>query len=254
MATVTTLTSPAKKHSLLFSFFKKNTFPLSLRVDLHSHLLPGLDDGVADMDEAIRVIRQLHDWGYQKFITTPHIMSDTYRNTPEMIRQKLTELKEELNRHRMPVEIDVAAEYYLDTWLINQVEQGYPLMTFGDSYLLFEMNYITEPYQLNDFIFKLITLGYKPVLAHPERYSFMTMSKAEDLHSRGVLLQANIMSFTNYYTRPVRKLVSQMVDQGWINFLGTDCHHQRQLPSLSEAFRSPYFKKALNLPLLNYQL
>ncbi|MBS1488583.1 MAG: capsular biosynthesis protein [Bacteroidetes bacterium] len=248
------LTSRAKKYNSLFSLFKKKLSSTPLRADIHSHLLPAIDDGVADFDESIRVIQQLHELGYQKLITTPHIKSDSYRNTPAVIHQKWFELKEAISHYHLPVEIEVAAEYYLDSWLIHQVDTNQPLLTFGDKYFLFEINYITEPYQLNDFIFKLITLGYKPVLAHPERYLSMTMSRIEDLHYRGVLLQANIMSFTDYYTKPIRRFVSQMVDKGWINFLGSDCHGAHHLKPISDAFHSRHFKKALDLPLLNYQL
>jgi len=113
------------------------------------------------------------------------------------------------------------------------------------------MNYMTEPYQLKDFIFKIITQGYKPVLAHPERYQFMTLEKAEDLHHRGVLLQLNILSFIDYYSKPVRQMANQLVDQGWVNFLGSDCHNIRHATLLTEAFSNKHFKKALALPLLN---
>jgi tyrosine-protein phosphatase YwqE len=238
----------------VFSFLKKNTTQNPLRVDLHSHLLPGLDDGVADFDEAIRVIRQLHDLGYQKFITTPHIKSDRYHNTPEGIEKKWTELKTVLDQHHLPVQIEIAAEYYLDTWLINHVNDHKPVMTFGNNYFLFEMNYMSEPYQLNDFIFKLFTLGYKPVLAHPERYLFMTLQKAEDLFSRGVLLQVNTMSFTDYYNKTVRRLAQQIVDNRWISFLGSDCHSEKHIEPIADAMKTRHFKKALELPLLNYQL
>lgn len=222
--------------------------------DIHSHLLPGLDDGVNDFDQAIEVVRRLRDLGYQKLVTTPHIMSDTYRNEPSTIRARLKELIIFLTENSIEVKIEAAAEYYFDTWLINEVNESKPLLTFGDNYLLFEMNYMTEPYQLKDFIFKVTTQGYRPVLAHPERYQFMTLEKAEDLHHRGVLLQVNILSFIDYYSKPVRQLANQLVEQGWVNFLGSDCHNLRQATLLEGAFKNKYFKKALNLPLLNNQL
>ena len=240
----------------MFSFFQKkaNDQAVSLLADIHSHLLPGLDDGVNDFDEALEVVRRLRDLGYQKLVTTPHIMSDTYRNDPVTIHARLKDLIIFLAENRIEVSIEAAAEYYFDTWLNNEVNEGKPLLTFGDNYLLFEMNYMTEPYQLKDFIFKVTTQGYKPVLAHPERYQFMTLEKAEDLHHRGVLLQVNILSFIDYYSKPVRQLANQLVEQGWVNFLGSDCHNLRHATLLEGAFKNKYFKKALNLPLLNNQL
>jgi protein-tyrosine phosphatase len=240
----------------VFSFFSKRSESksASLLADIHSHLLPGLDDGVNDFDEALTVVKRLRDLGYQKLVTTPHIMSDTYRNDPATIKGKLKELIVYLAENRIDIKIGAAAEYYFDTWLINEVNENRPLLTFGDNYLLFEMNYMTEPYQLKDFIFKITTQGYKPVLAHPERYQFMTLEKAEDLHNRGVLFQLNILSFIDYYSKPVRQFANQLVDQGWVNFLGSDCHNLRHAALLEEAYKNKYFKKALALPLLNNQL
>jgi protein-tyrosine phosphatase len=239
----------------VFSIFsKKSNKTVSLVADIHSHLLPGLDDGVKDFDEALTLIKRLRDLGYKKLVTTPHIMSDTYRNNPSIIHDRLKELILYVSENSVNIKIEAAAEYYLDTWLINEVNENKPLLTFGDNYLLFEMNYMTEPYQLKDFIFKTITQGYKPVLAHPERYHFMTLEKAEDLRDRGVLLQLNILSFIDYYSKPVRHLANQLVDQGWVSFLGSDCHHLRHVAFLEEAIKNKYFKKALALPLLNNQL
>lgn len=240
----------------MFSFLqKKKTSPAaSLNVDIHSHLLPGIDDGVKSLDESLAVIRQFADAGYTKLITTPHIMSDTYRNEPSGIRAKLAELQEHLTVNNISLTIEAAAEYYLDSNLIQQVETNSPLLTFGNNHLLFEMNYLTEPYQLKDFIFKLITQGYRPVLAHPERYQFMTLEKAEDLVHRGVLLQVNILSFIDYYSRPIRQLANQLVEHGWVSMLGSDCHNLRHSGLLKEVQKNKYFKKALELPLLNNKL
>jgi len=241
----------------VFSFFSKKEAKynsVSLLADIHSHLLPGLDDGVKDFEEALTLIKRLRDVGYRKLVTTPHIMSDTYRNDPATIQGRLKELILFLAENGIDIKIEAAAEYYLDTWLINEVNENKPLLTFGDNYLLFEMNYMTEPYQLKDFIFKITTQGYKPVLAHPERYQFMTLEKAEDLHHRGVLLQLNILSFIDYYSKPVRQFANQLVDQGWVNFLGSDCHNLRHATLLEEAVKNKYFKKALALPLLNNHL
>jgi tyrosine-protein phosphatase YwqE len=237
----------------VFTFFSRNKpEPGSqLVTDIHSHLLPQLDDGVQDFEEALAVILKMREAGYRKLVTTPHIMSDTYRNDAPIIHERLKELNQYLLQNQVEVTVEAAAEYYFDNWLLHQVTESRPLLTFGNRYLLFEMNYMTEPYQLKDFIFQLTTQGYQPVLAHPERYQFMTLAKAEDLHHRGVLLQVNILSFIDYYTKPVRQMANQLVDQGWVNFIGSDCHHLRHATLLAEAHKNKYFKKALRLPLLN---
>jgi tyrosine-protein phosphatase YwqE len=116
------------------------------------------------------------------------------------------------------------------------------------------MNYVTEPYQLNEFIFSLTTKGYKPVLAHPERYQFMTLDKAEDLRYRGVLLQMNILSLIGFYSRSVQVMAHKLVDKGLIDFLGSDCHNLKQASLIKEAQKHKYFVKAMNLPLYNHTL
>ncbi|MBS1682497.1 MAG: capsular biosynthesis protein [Bacteroidetes bacterium] len=236
----------------MFSFFSKKKKPdFVLHTDVHSHLLPGIDDGVQSLEEAAEVILKLMDAGYKKLITTPHIISDSYKNTPEIISAKLQELKIFLKSKNIEISIQAAAEYYLDTWLINQVESNQKLLTFSDNYVLFEMNYVSEPFQLNDFIFKLITQGYRPVLAHPERYQFMTIAKAEDIRQRGVLLQLNILSLIGFYSKPVQRLAQQLVNHGLIDLLGSDCHRLPHASALTDAFADKHFEKAMKLPLYN---
>ena len=206
------------------------------------------------MDSSLEVILRLQEAGYRKIITTPHIISDTYKNTPEIILGGLKKLNEFLITNKVDISIEAAAEYYLDSWLINEIGSGNQMLTFGDKFFLFEMNYMSEPFQLNDFIFSLSTKGYKPVLAHPERYQFMTLEKAEDIRSRGVLLQLNILSLIGYYSKPVQSMANKLVDMGYVDFLGSDCHNLRQASLIKEAHKNKYFRKALNLPLYNHTL
>jgi tyrosine-protein phosphatase YwqE len=239
----------------VFSFFKTKKIDFTpLGVDIHSHLIPGIDDGVTSLENSLEVILLLQDAGYKKVITTPHIISDTYKNTPDIILSGLKNLTDYLEQKGSKMKVEAAAEYYLDTWLINEVNTGNPLLTFGDKFFLFEMNYVTEPYQLNDFIFSLTTKGYKPVLAHPERYQFMTLEKAEDLRYRGVLLQINILSLIGFYSRPVQLMAHKLIDKGLIDFLGSDSHGLKHAMLIKEAQKNKYFAKAMNLPLYNHTL
>ncbi len=238
----------------MISFFQKKKIQNPLHTDIHSHLLAGLDDGVKTQKEAIELVTQFHKLGYQKLITTPHINSDYYRNEPEAILKSLAELNDALKAEAVPVVIEAAAEYYLDEELIKKVDSREKLLTFGQSYLLFETNFLTEPYHLNNFIFKAITQGYKPILAHPERYAYMTLEKAEELKNRGVLLQLNILSLVGFYSNPIRQLAYKLIDKGWIDLLGSDCHNAIQLQFLEDAVQNKYFRKAVELPLLNNSL
>lgn len=239
----------------VISFFKpKPKFQNPILTDMHSHLLAGIDDGVKTWEESVQVIREFHRLGYRKLITTPHIMSDYYRNEPAGIKEKLRELQEILLREGIDMKMEAAAEYYLDEELIRKVENKERLLTFGDSYLLFETNFLTEPYQLKDFLFQVITQGYKPVLAHPERYQYMTMEKAEELKDRGVLLQVNIPSLIGVYSRPIQKLAEKLIEKRWIDLAGSDCHQILHIRLMEEAIQHKNFKKIIDLPLLNNRL
>ncbi len=241
---------------MVFSLFrsgaKKNLKPL--KKDVHSHLLAGIDDGVPTIEDALRVVRGFIEAGYTGAVTTPHIIQDYYRNDPHIIREGLRDLRAALAAERIEFEVDAAAEYYLDEALSERIATGEELLTFGSRYLLFETNMINEPFSLKDFIFKLSMSGYKPVLAHPERYNYMTIDKAEDMRNRGVLLQINALSLIGYYSRPVQRLAFELIDRGWIDFIGSDCHNLEHVVLLREAQQHKYFQKALDLPLLNHTL
>lgn len=242
----------------MFSFFtrKKQISSTPLETDIHSHLLPQLDDGVKSLEESGQLIRQFIDLGYKKIITTPHVMNDFYRNESEDIIAKLESLRLYLKNENINIPIEAAAEYYLDESLIERINKGERLLTFGNNYLLFETNFLTEPFQLKEFIFSVTTLGYKPVLAHPERYQYLVndFEKVVDLKNRGVLFQINIPSIIGAYSKPIQKLAVQLIEKGWVNFLGSDCHNQIQMDILKDTFKNKYFKRALELPLLNRSL
>jgi protein-tyrosine phosphatase len=242
----------------VFNWFRKNKLAdlPPLKVDMHSHLLPGLDDGVSTFEEAEQIILRFVDLGYTHMITTPHVMSDAYRNTPAGINNKLQELKYYLLQKHIDINVSAAAEYYLDEALFKMVETNQPLLTFGQKYLLFETNFITEPFNLKEFIFLATTKGYKLILAHPERYLYLqnNLEKVQDLLDRGVLLQMNISSLTGYYSKPVQQMAFKLIDRGMIHWLGSDCHHLQHAQLVQEAKTLRYFRKALTLPLMNNSL
>lgn len=221
--------------------------------DIHSHLLPGIDDGVTSWDESLAILQAFQSLGYRRCITTPHIIQDSYRNSPEIILPLLKELQERALANGITIELAAAAEYYLDETLLAKVVNNEPLMTFGESYLLFETNFISEPLHLKEFLFRAAIQGYKPVLAHPERYTFLFDNHplVEDLYNRGVLFQINLSSLTGYYSRQAQNLAEWLIDRGWLHFLGSDIHRAVQTGVIEEALRTRYAQKALTLPLLN---
>lgn len=223
---------------------------------MHSHLLPAIDDGVTDLEEAEKIISEFITLGYKKLITTPHIISDLYRNTPQIIREQLAAVRTFLKERNLNISIDAAAEYYLDDHLFQSLKNNEELLTFGDNYLLFETNFISESLLLKEFVFLATSKGYRVILAHPERYLYLhnQYGKIEDLLARGVKLQVNISSLTGYYSKPAQKLAIELIEKGHVHFLGSDCHNINHIDLIKKARSSKYFEKALTLPLLNNSL
>ena len=232
-----------------------------LGADMHSHLLPGLDDGAETLEHSLDLLRALRELGYRKLIMTPHIMGDFYKNTPEGIRAVLGQLRAAAASAGLgDVELECAAEYYLDEFLGQKLANGTEMLTFGGDkrYLLFETSYMNEPLNLFETIFDLQGRGYQPVLAHPERYTYLygRFSEIEKLRrDYGVLLQINLNSLAGYYSPAAKKVAEQLIDAGLVDFVGTDTHHLRHTDTLlRRALSLPHMEKLLQLPLLNNTL
>ena len=227
-----------------------------LTTDIHSHLLAGIDDGAKTLQDSLALIIKLREAGYTHFVTTPHIMSDFYKNTPEIIREKLAELKEFLRVSQINVTIEAAAEYYADEWFMRKIEKGEELLTFGNNYILIETGFQDKPKYLKQAIFDLQTSGYKPIFAHPERYQYLynDFKTLEELHELGVLLQINLNSLGGYYGKAAQAFAEKMITKGMVHWAGSDCHHQRHSDAIPLAQRSKFYNKLLELPLLNFEL
>jgi len=222
-----------------------------LKTDMHSHLIPGIDDGAKTLEDSINLIKGFVNLGYTKLITTPHVMGDFYKNTSETILNGLEIVRNEIKKQNIPIEIDAAAEYYLDD-IFEQKLKNEKLLTFGDNYLLFEVSYINEPSGLLDSIFEIQMKGYKPVLAHPERYPYFFNRNGifEEIIARGALLQVNINSLSGHYGPGAVKTAEILLSKNMVTFLGSDCHHaghqnlMREV--LKEKFLTSSFIKNIN--------
>ncbi|MEX1000557.1 MAG: CpsB/CapC family capsule biosynthesis tyrosine phosphatase [Crocinitomicaceae bacterium] len=227
-----------------------------LKTDLHSHLIPGIDDGSKSIEESIALLREFSDLGYKKVITTPHVMSDFYKNTPEIILSGLEKVRKAAKNAGLSIEIEAAAEYYLDDHLIALIERK-EVLTFGENHLLFELSFSHEPPGVKDVIFQLVTEGYIPIMAHVERYPFYNneWEKIEDFRRRGCLLQLNMNSLSGQYGPQVKKMAEAMINRDLVDVIGSDCHHIGHLHQLQELRTNPYLHKiAEKEQLLNKQL
>lgn len=246
----------------MISFFKrsssknKDAHSTTLTADMHAHFLPGIDDGASDMVESLLLIQKLMESGYKKLIATPHVMNDFFRNTPEIILGKLAEVKQAVAQQGWPIELEAAAEYYVDEFFVEKLKKEEPLLTFGDKYLLFETSFINQPVHLHEAIFLMQSLHYKPVLAHPERYMYLqdNFNKCVELFQNGVLLQININSLSGYYSVPAQLLAERLIDLKMVHFAGTDCHAIKHIKGLEMAKSKKYYSKLLGADLLNHKL
>ena len=227
-----------------------------LGTDIHSHLIPGIDDGSKSMEESLAMLKRFSELGFKKVITTPHIMSDFYKNTPEIILGGLKNVKEALKKHHINIEIEAAAEYYLD-FSFEELIKEEKLLSFGDNYVLFELSFMNEPNRVKDVIFNLQNAEYKPILAHVERYPyyFNQWDKIEDFKNRGCLMQLNINSLSGGYGPQVKKMAEELINRNLIDLIGSDCHHMGHLESINDLRTNQKLHQILeNKGLLNYHL
>lgn len=244
----------------LFSFLTKNKQPRKntgetlppldmglLHTDMHSHIIPGIDDGSKTMEMSVGLIRSLSDMGYKKIIATPHVQSDTFCNKPADLPAKLESVKEAVEKAGIDIELDLAAEFLLDDDIVARLLRNESL-TFGNNYLLVELSMYLRPMGLEGWLFDLESHGYNLVLAHPERYRFWTQKPAsyEKLKDRGILFQININSLAGFYDSNVRKTAEWLIDNNMVDFVGTDTHNERYIEGLQIARTMPYFHKIAN--------
>ncbi len=246
----------------MFSWFKKQEPEVdttlnykSVMVDMHSHVLPGIDDGAQTVQQSVTLVKAMMGLGIKKIIATPHIMADFYKNTPQTINHALDILRAELKRLEIDIVVEAAAEHYFDETFQQLVDKR-GLMTMGDNYVLFEYSFIDPPPNAYTVIQKMIEWGdYKPILAHPERYSYMSLDAIADLRSWGCNAQLNTISLTGYYGKDAKKKAENMIDMQLVDFISSDMHHLRHAAAFRDALSTPYIKKVLfDYPLKNVLL
>jgi len=233
--------------STLFQKESSQTLNNPIKVDIHSHLLPGIDDGAQTLQDSIQLIKQFHILGYTKLITTPHIISDYYPNNKEIIDEKLLTVKETIQSENIDISIEAGAEYYVDMNFLNAIEDE-SLITFKEHYVLFETAYQTKPIILEEVIRNLLKKGYIPVLAHPERYLYLhsSIENYKRLKTLGVLFQINAKSLYDK-SKPQYKIALTLIQLGLVDFLGSDAHRMRDMKRLETFLKSKICSKMINI-------
>ncbi|WP_428658210.1 tyrosine-protein phosphatase [Runella sp.] len=244
-----------------FSFLKRNrtvagfTRSSPFAVDMHAHILPALDNGPESVEESILLLQEMAANGVRKIIATPHIMGDYYRNTIEAIQFSLQRIRSELKRRCIPLELEAAAEYYLDVSLISMLENNQPLLTIAETYLLIETNIVGMPSFLPEAIKLARQRNLVLVLAHPERYHYLqqNFNLVVDLHKQGVLFQVNLGSWTSNH-QGTRALAERLASEGFVSFVGSNVHNLRDWNQVNEALRGKTFAKLIEKGFLNQHL
>jgi len=197
----------------------------AIGVDLHSHLLPGIDDGAQTIADSINMIKGLIDLGYKKIITTPHSQADYFVNSNEKILNSLKELKDHLKIANINVEIEAAAEYFFDYEFLDRIKRK-ELLTFGNNYILFELSTISPPVNFEVVVFEMINMGYRPILAHPERYTYWhkNIDLFKSFIDKGLLLQINIHSLSGFMASNIRNFAEKLIQEDLVSFAGSDTH------------------------------
>ena len=217
-----------------------------IRVDMHSHIIPNFDDGSKSLEESLAIIQTLISLGYEKIITTPHVRKHIYEFNSSEILEVLESLKKALEHENIDIELEVAAEYYLDEGLLKKVSEN-DILTIGGKYLLFETSLFASPLYLLEAIYEMKLQGYIPILAHPERYHYIKNHKKtfSELKEEGVLFQLDINSLGGYYGKRSKKIAHLLAKWRMIDFVGSDLHNSKQASYLSTIIASNYYQKIL---------
>lgn len=217
-------------------FLKKKEIPLTEIftedfVDIHSHLLPNIDDGAKDLANSIELISTMYSYGIKNLITTPHVLGDIYPNSSETIKNKVKEVQDELIKKGMTdITLRASAEYMLDEQFLQRLKKK-DILPLKDNYILVEMPFFNAPFNLYEILFEIQVQGYKPILAHPERYNFYhnEFENFYKLKKAGCLFQLNLLSLTKQYGKGVQKTAEKLLKNNLYDFLGTDTHHINHL-------------------------
>ncbi|MCF8716267.1 histidinol phosphatase [Joostella atrarenae] len=220
--------------TIIFKDKKRITDYLYDFTDIHSHLIPGIDDGSKNKINSYELIKELKDLGIRNLITTPHVISGLYPNTSKIINEELNSLKKYLVVQGMcPNSINAAAEYMVDENFESLIENN-ELLCIKDKYVLMELPQIKIPMNMATIFTKLKNRDYIPVLAHPERYNYFhnNYEILVRMKHQGWLFQLNALSLSDYYGNRVKNMGMKLLKENQINFLGTDIHNKNQIEKL----------------------
>lgn len=230
----------------MFNFFKKKSKPetICFHTDIHCHLVPGIDDGQKEPAPAAELVERELEWGVKRIFATPHVTQDTFENTPETIEPAFTRLKKAVEERGVDIELHHSAEYRIDNFFQRQLKAG-NIKPYPGNYLLVENSFVQEAWNFDQLMFDLRLQGYKPVLAHPERYAyyFNNGNRYRQIRDSGILFQINLLSLAGFYNKEVKKVAESLVEKGLVDFIGTDMHHVRHAEAIENYLSSREYRR-----------
>lgn len=232
----------------MFNFFnKKNTdnLEMPMKVDIHCHVLPGVDDGSPDIESSLKLVERMAGLGLTRIIASPHVTQDTFENTPETLDNALVSLQNAIKGTGLNIYLDRSAEYRIDEFSISQIESGIAKILPKD-YILVENSFIQEPWELDKFLFNLKIKGMKPILAHPERYGYYhndRFARYKQLHDTGTMFQVNLLSLAGAYGKKEKAVANELVNRGYVDFIGTDIHRNLHIDIIEDFLASREYRK-----------
>lgn len=243
----------------MFSFFTKNKYITDFipndYVDIHSHIIPGIDDGAKTIEDSKYLLQSLIELGVDRAYTSPHTSTNIWNNSPEIITEGLEALKVSLPELTQKLDLRVASEYLLDDEFMKLLEKD-SVLTYGDNHILVEFSYLNLPINFQQLFFEIQLKGYIPILAHPERYTYFNNQPEifRELRKTGVKLQLNLLSLVGYYGLETQKMADTLLKMNLYDFTGTDLHHKNHLKALYEPIKAKHTSELTNLMQKNIKL
>ncbi len=206
-----------------------------MKIDFHSHILPGIDDGARTVEESVQIVTEMVGWGFERIYCTPHI-TKKYRNTKKDIKEKFDILRNTLNDRKIDIELRMSAEYRLNPETWHDILKERELMPIEDKYILMEFP-INDPSDMGDInpieeFRKVISLGLTPILPHPERYFYLSHDRLMEYVDAGVMIQSNYGSLAGVYGNDVKERATSLIDEGTVSFLATDMHNMTYIRTI----------------------
>ena len=207
-----------------------------MKIDIHSHILPGIDDGAKTLEESVQLVTEMAGWGFDRLTCTPHI-TKKFRNTPEIILEKFDILNNALSANGLNIDLRMSAEYRLNPETWPEILKSGQFMPIEDRYILMEFP-INEPSDMGDLnpmeeFLKVMSLGLTPILPHPERYFYLQHDDLLRYVDAGVKIQSNYGSLAGVYGSEVCKRAQALIDEGIVSFLATDMHNMQYIKTIS---------------------